>query len=608
MANRFASRLLHLGLAASLLSGCAGLPNLTSPTPTRPLPPTPFAVIPSPSATAEPRTDEIVLHGGHILTMDANEPQAQAVLLRGQEIVAVGSDADIMAEAGPQATQIDLKGKVLVPGFIDSHQHRIGDRSKLGYTSADPLIESALEQGWTTLDELYVDQGRLNELTALDASGVLRLRVNAYLPVMENSAEGKHFDPYYDAYKPGQTVSPHVRVAGLKVFTDFDNANILLWNQPDLNAFLLKEHRNGWQLAVKTVSTRSLDMILRAFESIRQLDPSIVDARGRLEHMLFATPDQIRRIKDLGLIPSIQTNDPGQLVGDPDIDALIAREPAGSYTPWRSLVQAGIPIAGGSAFPSYYVDEPSGAPFGSPMHLIYQGITRVGNLGRQPYPWLLDQTITAEDVLRALTINAAYATSEDNIKGSVSPGKLADLVILSDNPLTVPAAQINSIQALVTMVGGKVEWCAPGSEPLCPGGSAPPAQATPGGQVSFPLATASKSLPDQPPSNALDGDLGTIWGAGSHPEQWIQVDLGQPSTVTLIRLVTSQYPDGETIHQVWAGPDADHLQMIYEFKGNTTDSQTLEHQFPDPLPDIRIVRIVTTQSPSWVAWREIQIR
>jgi hypothetical protein len=263
-------------------------------------------------------------------------------------------------------------------------------------------------------------------------------------------------------------LSPHVRVAGLKVFTDYDNANILLWEQADLNAFVLKEYRDGWQLAVKTVSTRSLEMVLSAYESARQAEAGIVTSRGRLEHALFATPEQIARIQQLGLIPSIQTNNPGQLVGEPDVDELIAREPAGSYAPWRSYLEAGIIVANGTGFPSYYVDEPSGAPFGSPVHLIYQGVTRVGNLGRQPYPWLLDQTITAEQTMRALTIDAAYAAFEEDRKGSLTAGKLADMVILSEDPRGLPSQQINNIQVLMTMIAGKVGWCAPGSETLCP--------------------------------------------------------------------------------------------------------------------------------------------
>jgi predicted amidohydrolase YtcJ len=82
---------------------------------------------------------------------------------------------------------------------------------------------------------------------------------------------------------------------------------------------------------------------------------------------------------------------------------------------------------------------------------------------------MLDQALTAEQALQLMTSNAAYATFEEDSLGSLAPGKLADLVILSANPLAVPAEELAEIQVLMTMVGGKVEWCLIAYESLCPG-------------------------------------------------------------------------------------------------------------------------------------------
>jgi len=429
---------------------------------------------------------DAVFHNGIILTMDENQPQAQAIAIDGGSILAVGSDSEILALRDSSTLVVDLQGMTVTPGLVDSHQHRIGDRSKRNQNEADSVIQLAIEQGWTTLDELFVNQERLNELRALDQEGRLRLRVNAYLPVMDNSPEGRFMGPYYEDYSQGQMVSPRVRVAGLKVFTDFDNATILFWEQDDLNAFLLKLHQEGWQLAIKTVSSRSLEMVLKAFEYIESSDPSVIASRGRLEHVLFLTADQIARVRHLGLIPSIQTNMPGEMVGDSSMAALIAREPPGSAFPWRSLVDSEIVFANGSAWPSYYVDEPTGAPFASPIRLIYQAVTRAGNLGAQPEAWMLDQTITAEEALRGLTIDAAYANFQDDVLGSLTAGKLADMVVLSDNPLSGITSDINNIKVLMTMIDGEVEYCAAGFETLCPGIRTPgpiPSQVSEGPQA-----------------------------------------------------------------------------------------------------------------------------
>jgi len=411
---------------------------------------------------------DMIFYNGDVITMDDNQARAQAIALAGERILAVGINAEILALKSSTTQVIDLQGKTVTPGFIDSHQHRIGDRWKRNYTEADPVIQNAIEQGWTTLDELYVTQERLDELCALDQQGRLRLRVNAYLPVNEQTREVNLLGPYYIKYSQGQMVSPHVRVAGVKVFTDFNNAEVLIWKQEDLNDLLLNLHQEGWQLAMKTISTRSLEMILKAFEYIETIDPNVIHSRGRLEHAFFFTPEQITRVQHLGLIPIMHTSIPSELIGSRDM-LMIPLEPQGSAFPWRNLIEANVTIANASSWPSYYVDEPTGAPFGSPIRLIYQGPTRAGNLGVQPEAWMLDQTITAEDAMRALTINGAYATYQEDILGSLTAGKLADLVILSDNPLGVESEDIINIKVLMTMIGGEVEYCAIGQQSLCPG-------------------------------------------------------------------------------------------------------------------------------------------
>lgn len=425
---------------------------------------------PSGGLGATPRTPaSMIFVNGDVVTMDDQAKTAQGVAVSGQTIVAVGRNEDVLALRGPATTVVDLNGRTLVPGFIDDHQYRVQKYANAGFPGAAAALDSAVRQGWTTLDELYVDQGVMTELRDLDQAGALRPWVNAYLPVMQYDAVGTKLGSWYQAYRQGQVLSPHVRVAGLIAYTDFDNAQVLLWTQDALDDLMATAGQQGWSLALKTVSTRSLEMILQAQQYAERTDPGVVARRNRLEHALFITADQINRIKQLGLVPVINLNNPGQLVGESDVDQFITREPSGSYAPWRSLEQAGVRVANGTGWPSYYVDEPTGAPFGSPMHLLYQAVSRVGNGGRQPYPWLLDQTITADQALRAMTIDSAYANSEDTVKGSITPGKLADLVVLSDNPLKVPTEKINDIQVLATVIGGNVEWCAPDRMPLCSG-------------------------------------------------------------------------------------------------------------------------------------------
>jgi predicted amidohydrolase YtcJ len=98
-------------------------------------------------------------------------------------------------------------------------------------------------------------------------------------------------------------------------------------------------------------------------------------------------------------------------------------------------------------------------PHGSPLEAIHQAVTRQSYLGRTPEQWQLTQRLTVDQALRLFTVDAAYGTFEEDVKGSLAGGKYADLVILSADPTTVAVDSLLDIQVLATMVGGRVEYC-----------------------------------------------------------------------------------------------------------------------------------------------------
>ncbi len=121
------------------------------------------------------------------------------------------------------------------------------------------------------------------------------------------------------------------------------------------------------------------------------------------------------------------------------------------------------------------------------------------------------------------------------------------------------------------------------------------------------ITTASRSGAENPASFAVDGRNDQWWLANDFAPQWVQIDLGNPSTIDLIRLVTVQSPAGLTIHQIWVGAVSNDLYLLHKFEGDTVDSQVLEFDPENPIENVRYIKIVTTQSPSWVGWREIEI-
>jgi hypothetical protein len=121
-------------------------------------------------------------------------------------------------------------------------------------------------------------------------------------------------------------------------------------------------------------------------------------------------------------------------------------------------------------------------------------------------------------------------------------------------------------------------------------------------------ATASSEA-QYPASYAVDGLAETFWGAGDFPPQSIEIDLGAAHSIRRIRLITAQLPAGYTDHLVWVrGPSpGDRVRLLHEFAGETTDGEALEYAPAEPVTGVRYIRVETLTSPSWVAWREVEV-
>ncbi|HLO14610.1 MAG TPA: discoidin domain-containing protein [Anaerolineales bacterium] len=117
----------------------------------------------------------------------------------------------------------------------------------------------------------------------------------------------------------------------------------------------------------------------------------------------------------------------------------------------------------------------------------------------------------------------------------------------------------------------------------------------------------SSQTGDQTGPFAVDGDLGTLWNSGGFPRQWIEIDLGAEYNIQEIRLTTSQYPEGMTTHRVLGRSATGEFHELTTFQGNTVDGQILIFTPAQPVQAIRFIRVETISSPSWVAWREIEV-
>ncbi|MBN2011568.1 amidohydrolase family protein [candidate division KSB1 bacterium] len=546
---------------------------------------------------------DVIYYNANIITMDASQPNGQAIAIANDKIVAVGDNESVMALSNERTAIVNAHGSTIVPGFIDAHAHRIGDRWLWGINDPDSIIQKSIELGWTGIHELFVNRDRLNELKKLDEEHRLRLRVDAYLALASGSDDcGNWIDTFYEEQTPGEMISPYLKLAGVKITLDREWGQCIFFDQDELNGMVYDAHSRGWQIAVHTFAYESSRRIVKAFlEALN--GESNETYRHRLEHIALVSDSLLNVIKELRLIASVQLGTPTGMLTEP---SFIENTPEEQYN-WlvrtRDFIDAGIKVIGSTDAPWGTVDWRGAggtSHFGSPLWLIYEAVTKKGYYsGSTPNSFVASQAITAEEAIRTMTINAAYATFEDDVRGSLTSGKWADLVFLSDDPTAVDPEEIMDIKVLLTMIGGKTEYLASGAENLNPVSTRNLAYMKP--------VTASQSLNENPPEYAVDGDRETYWGAGEHPTHWIEVDLQIPVDIERINLITSQYPDGETVHKVWGLPSNGQWSVLYELKGITGDNQMLTFTPSSPWLDIERIHVETTQSPSWVSWREIEV-
>jgi predicted amidohydrolase YtcJ len=224
---------------------------------------------------------------------------------------------------------------------------------------------------------------------------------------------------------------------------DSNNYGITYMSQEELDTQVLKGHRAGYQVGIHAIGDKAVEMTLSAFEKAQKLHPR-GNHRHRIEHCGLLNDQSMDRIRDLNLVPALGTPFIYEL-GDNYFDSL-GKDRLGCMYPLKSLMNRGI-IAPLSS------DTPVIHP--NPMHGIYSAITRKTKSGQIISP---GEDVTVKEAIRAYTLYGAYASFEEDIKGSIEVGKLADLVVLSQNILETPPEEILGIAVDMTMVDGEMVY------------------------------------------------------------------------------------------------------------------------------------------------------
>ncbi|MDX1479701.1 MAG: amidohydrolase [Saprospiraceae bacterium] len=227
-------------------------------------------------------------------------------------------------------------------------------------------------------------------------------------------------------------------------FTDTpDDRGLLLQDMDLLRTWIDSADRAGLHLAIHAIGDRANHQLLNMFEEIAEQN-GLRDRRFRIEHAQHLAPEDIPRLAELKVVASMQ---PYHAIDDGRwAEKVIGPERVRTTYAFRSILDAGAHLAFGS---DWAVAPPT------PLEGIYAAVTRRTLDDANPDGWVPEQKITVEEALYAYTTDGAFASFEEKIKGSLAPGKLADLVILDRDLLTIAPQEIRNVQVMRTMVGGR---------------------------------------------------------------------------------------------------------------------------------------------------------
>jgi len=534
------------------------------------------------AAQSQPAADLIITHA-NVWTVDPANPKAEAVAILGDRIVAAGTEAEVAAWRGPKTQVLDAGGKLLLPGFNDSHVHFVSGGAQLDNvqlndaTSAEEFTRRIAERDKVTPRGAWILGGDWDETkwspaelptkemidpvtgetpvfvsrydghmglansAALRAAGITaqtpdppggrivrdskgaptgalkdaaqdllykavpRLsheeRLHAIKRALAHAASVgvtsvQHMSADYedigvygellerrelttriyvapsivgfeDLAKIGVRHAfgdPFLRIGGVKGFADgslgsrtayfFEpfsdtpgNRGLLSGEMQPPAAMrdrMMKADAAGIQLCTHAIGDQAISISLDFYADIVK-DHGKADRRFRIEHAQHMAAKDFDRFAKLGVIASTQ---PYHAIDDGRwAEARIGHNRAGRTYAFRTFLDHGVRLAFGTDWDV--------APL-NPMLGIYAAVTRATLDGKNPNGWFPEQKLTVAEAVNAYTMGSAYAEFQEKEKGSITPGKLADMVILSDDIFTIDPITIRDVKVLKTFVGGKL--------------------------------------------------------------------------------------------------------------------------------------------------------
>lgn len=319
-------------------------------------------------------------------------------------------------------------------------------------------LAKAASYGLTSVQNASFDADNLKTYERVLEEGGLKVRMSFALPFKKDLSEEDL--ARYNALREKYT-GPLVKFIAVKGFLDgvvdmqtaamfepyVGGGNIVpRWKQDELNATAAFYDRNGFQIQLHAVGDKAIDQALTAYEFVAKTNPER-ERRHRVEHAEVPRLADLARFKAAGVVASTQA-----LFANPDkttlenFAVLLGPSRASRADAFKIWDDAGVVQAFGSDYPVFSMEVLKG---------LYCAATRTTPQGTPPGGWYPENRISVEAALRHFTADAAYASFDEKEKGTLAVGKLADLVVLSENVLEPPAERLLRTKVLLTVLGGE---------------------------------------------------------------------------------------------------------------------------------------------------------
>jgi len=321
-------------------------------------------------------------------------------------------------------------------------------------------VKRSLELGWCQLHDAGGTYAEVDLFRRLYKQGKIKLRIHKAIHgpspdaerLMKEGATAGSFDGLFNFRTIKVVFDGALGSRGaalLAPYSDFDTSGFLIHKEEVLFPMLVEALKSGIQVQTHAIGDRAnrtiLDLYEKAFATVPAKERKLSDPRWRIEHAQVLNSSDLKRFAKLGIIASMQ---PSHAISDLHFapKRLGQERLSGAYA-WQDLLKTGVIIAAGSDAP---VER------GEPMIEFYASVARKDQKGFSGEGWHPEQKVSRQEALKMLTLWPAQAAFEEQIKGSIEVGKLADLTILSNDIMTIAEAEILKTKCLMTVVNGEI--------------------------------------------------------------------------------------------------------------------------------------------------------